>query len=305
MTVRVAIENYVKHRTQTIEPLASNQVGDYQKVAGDWENFRVSDIRNEDVAHYIYLLLKTPLKYELKRMEKGPPKGEISTYAKATVRKFIYAMKIALEWHARNGKVTLNPFAFDFDSKTMPGAWEGHRERRLNDGEEEKLYAAGIERGDITYTPADWRALLGFALESAMRQQELAYAEWKQIVADGYKLNIPAHHSKTNTARTILLSKRAREIIELQRTTCPANNMRIFHQFTSAGAICDSFAKLTVRAGIENLTFRDLRHEATSRLCESGKLSQMAIMEMTGHSSMKTFKGYVHLISHENKLRLD
>lgn len=305
LTVRKAIERYLKHREQSHNKLPANQVTNYERVAMDWDNFLVSKLRNEDLSNYISALMRTPLKSEAKRMAKGTLQGEPKTYSEASVRKFIYAMKVALEWYSKNSKMKLNDFLFDFDKNVVPAAWAGHRERRLAAGEEEKLYEAGVVRGDITYTPEDWRALIGFTLESAMRQQELAKAEWKQIVADGYKLLIPAKHSKTKTGRTILLSKRAREIIETQRKSCPEKNTRIFHQFTSASSICESFAKLTARAGIENLTFHDLRHEATSRLCESGKLSMMAIMEMTGHSSMRTFKGYVHLIAHDNDLRLE
>ena len=71
--------------------------------------------------------------------------------------------------------------------------------------------------------------------------------------------------------------------------------------------------KLTKRAGIEDLTFHDLRHEATSRLCEAStrsrknggnSMSLMEIMEMTGHDTMTTFRGYVKLIAHENSRRL-
>ena len=172
-------------------------------------------------------------------------------------------------------------------------------------GEEEKLYEGGIERNNYTYTSDDWKNLLGFALETAMRQQELARATWDDIWPDGNKLFIPKLNTKTKKARTALLSRRAREIIEFQRVSCPPENQRIFHQFPNAKAICDAFSKLTTRVGIRNLTFHDIRHEATSRLCESGKLTLMEIMEMTGHQTMVTFKGYVRLIAHENGRMLD
>ncbi len=68
--------------------------------------------------------------------------------------------------------------------------------------------------------------------------------------------------------------------------------------------MCNAFKALTERAGIKNLKFHDLRHEATSRLCEAGTMKLMEIMEMTGHDTMTTFKGYVKLIAHENSRRL-
>ena len=219
--------------------------------------------------------------------------------------KFVYALKIALEWNAKNGKAELNAHLFSFEKKTMPSAWAGKRDRRLHDGEEAKLYAAGVQRANYTYNESDWRAVIGFALESAMREQEITLARWSDIPASGLKLHIPALHTKTRTARTILLSKRAREIIELQRASCPKGEKRIFHQFPNAQALCEAFARLRERAEIQDLHFHDLRHEATSRLCESGQLPQMAIMEMTGHRSMATFQGYVHLIAKGNSATLD
>jgi integrase len=305
LTVGQAIQNYINHRQQSHNALPANYRTDYDRVRDDWGDVLVVDLRNEDISNYITLLLKTPTKRDAKRLKNDQLDSEPRTYAKATVRKFIYAMKIALEWQAKNNKVRLNEFLFDFDKKVMPGSWEGQRDRRLLPGEEEKLYEAGITRGDITYTEDDWRALIGFALETAMRQQEIALAKFSHVSPDGYKLRIPASHTKTKKARTILLSRRAREIVELQRKRQPKARGRIFHQFAGAAAISQSFARLTARASIDDLHFHDLRHEATSRLCESGKLSQMAIMEMTAHASLHTFRGYVHLISHENSLRLE
>lgn len=305
LTVKKAIQNYLTYKDKSHEPIPSNYRTDYERVRDDLGDFPISELRNEDISNYISRLLKTPIKSDARRKANGTLDRTERCYADATVRKFIIAMKIALEWNARNGKAELNKFLFDFNSKTMPSAWTGKRERRLAAGEEEKLYAAGIERGGYTYTSQDWRNIVGFALASAMRQQEIGKALWKHVSEDGFKLHIPKKNTKSKTDRTILLSKTAREIIANQRASCPKDSPRIFHQFTSVKAICDAFARLTARAEIQDLHFHDLRHEGTSRLCISGKLPLMAIMEMTGHKTMTTFRGYVHLITHGDELRLD
>jgi integrase len=49
-----------------------------------------------------------------------------------------------------------------------------------------------------------------------------------------------------------------------------------------------------VRAGITNLRFHDLRHEATSRFVEAG-LSDQQVSAITGHKSMQILKRYTHL----------
>jgi len=305
LTVKKAIQNYLTYKDKSHEPIPSNYRTDYVRVSDDFGDFPISSLRNEDISNYISELLRTPIKADARRKAKGTLDRPERFYADATVRKFITAMKIALEWNARNGRLELDKFLFDFDSKTMPSAWSGKRERRLEDGEEETLYAAGVERGGYTYTAEDWRSIIGFALETAMRQQEISKALWKHVSEDGIKLHIPKKNTKSKIDRTILLSKTARGIIAVQRASCPKDSTRIFHQFTSTKAICDAFARLTARAEIQDLHFHDLRHEGTSRLCISGKLPLMAIMEMTGHKTMTTFRGYVHLITHGNELRLD
>jgi len=304
-TVQQAVQNYLTFRQKSHNPLPSNSVTDFEHVAKDFGDFSVSTLRNEDLANYITLLLRTPIKRDAKKFAAGKLDRAPRTYQEASVRKFVFALKTALEWNAKNGKADLNAHLFSFEKKTMPSAWAGKRDRRLHEGEEAKLYASSADRGKYTYDENDWRAVIGFALESAMREQEITLARWSDIPVSGLKLHIPAAHTKTKTARTILLSKRAREIIELQRAGRPKGEKRIFYQLPNAQALCEAFARLRARAEIQGLHFHDLRHEATSRLCESGQLSMMAIMEMTGHKSMATFQGYVHLIAKGNSATLD
>lgn len=333
MTIAEAIDGYLTHRKASHNALKANQISEFERVRDDIGMLVIAHMANRDLAKYISNLLTTvrkrddPLqqrpraivatanpnlssralankRYKARVSAKKPVRAP-KTLAPATVRKYIMAAQTALNWQAKNNGIQFNKFLFDFDAKVMPAGWSGRRDRRLMPGEEDRLYAAGIERGEYTYNTADWQALIGFDLETAMRQQEIAKATWDDIKSDGYKLFIPAVNSKTKKDRTALLSKRAREIIEIQRASSPKGGKRIFHQFPNAGAICDAYALLTQRAGVENLTFHDLRHEATSRLCESGKMSQMEIMEMCGHDSMATFRGYVKLLAHENARRLD
>jgi integrase len=334
MTVEQAIDGYLAHRNTSHLKLKPNQITEYQRVRDDLGNLKIANLVNKDMVNYISHLLAAPRKrddpsavverkknvspsptlplgakglanarYKAKiKAEKQP--REPKPLAEATVRKYILAMKTAIQWQAKNHGVDYHKFLFQFDKRVMPAAWNGRRDRRLMPGEEERLYAAGIDRGGYTYTEHDWRMLLGFALETALRQQELAFAKWEDLQSDCSKLFIPKKNSKTKKDRYILLTPRAREIVELQKLASPKRGKRIFHQFPNAKAMCDSFMKLTARAGIYNLTFHDLRHEGTSRLCESGTMSLMEIMEMTGHDTMTTFKGYVKLIAHENSRRL-
>jgi integrase len=56
-------------------------------------------------------------------------------------------------------------------------------------------------------------------------------------------------------------------------------------------------------AGIEDLHFHDLRHEATSRLFERG-LDAMEVMAITGHSTTEMLKRYTHFRAANLALKL-
>ena len=59
-------------------------------------------------------------------------------------------------------------------------------------------------------------------------------------------------------------------------------------------SISQAFKRVCKAAGIEGLTFHDLRHEATSRLFEKG-LGLMEVASITGHKTMQMLKRYTHL----------
>lgn len=286
------IDDYLNYRETSRTPLPSNQITEYEKVKEDLGDFRITNLTQEDVENWIHLLL-TESRGEYKN---GRDKG---TYAEASVRKFYYCFKKAVEWHSNKNKYHVDEFLFKHPDSIIPAAWNGKRERRLAKGEEERLYAAGIERKD-TYTRLDWERVIGFDLETALREQELVYARWRDLRQDGYKLFVPKAHTKTKRDRYVLLSGKARAIVDALRAECPEGEERIFFFIPDPNALCDAFARLTVRAKCIDLHFHDLRHEATSRLCESGQLNIMQLMEMTDHSSMTTFKGYLHLIKEAN-----
>ncbi|NMF96141.1 site-specific integrase [Aromatoleum toluolicum] len=299
--IRDIIDDYLAYKNASLKPLPSNKVTDYQRVRDDLAEWSISKLTNIDVENYVRLLLGEPIKRDAKKEDAKRPKR---TYKPATVRKFYYALKKAVEWHSKTYKYHVDEHLFSFEKGTIPDGWSGKRERRLKADEERRLYAAGLDR-EHTFTEADWRAIIGFALETAMREQEIVGVQWKCLANDDRKLNIPGELTKTGRPRVVLLSLRAREIVAEQRANCPPGEARIFHQFPTPDSVCVSFARLCKRAKVSNLTFHDLRHEATSRLCESGKLNMMQIMEMTGHSSMTTFQGYLHLLKHETSVVLD
>jgi integrase len=64
------------------------------------------------------------------------------------------------------------------------------------------------------------------------------------------------------------------------------------------------FGKIKSDAGLADLHFHDLRHEAVSRLVEAG-LSDQKVSAISGHKSMQMLKRYTHLRAEDLVSELD
>lgn len=155
------------------------------------------------------------------------------------------------------------------------------RNRRLVGDEETRLLAAcdamNPELGDI----------VRFAIETAMRQGEIMSMTWSM-------LNLPGHHvhldkTKNDVTRDVPLSSTAERIL----AGLPRRLDGQIWTYTQEG-MRTSYNKALVHAGIEGLTFHDLRHEATSRLFEKG-FNPMEVSAITGHKTLQMLKRYTHL----------
>ena len=72
-----------------------------------------------------------------------------------------------------------------------------------------------------------------------------------------------------------------------------AGEERVFRMI--AAKITDTMLDTCRKAGLENLRFHDLRHEATSRFFEHTDLDLMEIRAITGHKTLQMLIRYTHL----------
>ena len=155
------------------------------------------------------------------------------------------------------------------------------RTRRLRDDEEVRLLeAAKTYGGEIQH-------LIPWAIETAMRRGEIAAMRWEHLDRKARVLLIP--ETKNGTPRRAPLSSKALQVLDdLPRQLDGAVwSMR-------PDSISQAFERVCKAAGIEGLTFHDLRHEATSRLFEKG-LNPMEVAAITGHKTLQMLKRYTHL----------
>ncbi|HEY9081471.1 site-specific integrase [Magnetovibrio sp.] len=158
------------------------------------------------------------------------------------------------------------------------------RDRRLVDDEEDRLLKACEESRSHWLKP-----ITIIALETGMRLGEILSLKRTNI---DYKVAV-AHlpDTKNNTARDVPLSTRAIEALQ----AAPASTDKEGRAFPiTTHSFEHHFKKARQSAGIENLRFHDLRHEATSRLFERG-LDIMEVGHITGHKTLDMLRRYTHL----------
>jgi integrase len=154
------------------------------------------------------------------------------------------------------------------------------RDRRLEEGEEEKLLKAAEPPFD---------SIIGFALETAMRREEIARLEWKHVNLKSRYVYLP--ETKNAEARTVPLSAAALDI--LKNFPRPEGQDRVFG--VTSEQITESMKKVRAKAKLEDIRFHDLRHEATSRFFEHTDLDVMEVKASTGHKTLQMLSRYTHL----------
>jgi integrase len=166
------------------------------------------------------------------------------------------------------------------------------RTRRLHDGEQHRLMMAADE-GRSAYM----RPLIILALETGMRRGELLGMRWEHVSLKDRVAHLLI--TKNGDSRDVPLSTRA---IETLSALGPCVAGRVFSVSPNACRLC--WEHLTVRAGIANLRFHDLRHEAVSRLFERG-LGLVEVAAISGHRELRMLQRYTHLKAADLARRLE
>lgn len=165
-----------------------------------------------------------------------------------------------------------------------------HRPDENGETEEARLLAS-CDDG-----PAWLGPMVRLALETGMRQGELLALRWQNIDMDRKAAKLL--DTKNGERRDVPLSSTAITVLE----ALPRNlNGMVFSIKTMA--VVHAFQRACKKAGIEDLRFHDLRHEATSRLFEKG-LNPMEVASITGHKTLAMLKRYTHLRAEDLARRL-
>lgn len=166
--------------------------------------------------------------------------------------------------------------------------------------EEDRLYAV-CDASKSTWLGAAVR----IALETSMRQAELAGLTGDRVHLEGPHPHVDLPRTKNDRPRRVPLSTRA---VAAFRSLLPdgvsAIGKRRVFPIETPRAIGHAFRTAVKEDQFPDLRWHDLRHEAISRLFENTDLRDHEIMAITGHLSPEMLKRYSHLRSHRLASRL-
>ncbi len=181
------------------------------------------------------------------------------------------------------------------------------RNRRITLEEQDRLLA---ESQMYSNPMLHWIVIL--AIETGMRKGELITLTRRQIDLQRRVIYLP--ETKNGSARSVPLTRTAARILQeaTNHAIRPTDTDLVFwgeardsetrqrkpYDFREAWELVRD------RAGIPDVHFHDLRHEAISRLVEAG-LGDQEVAAISGHKSMQMLKRYTHLRTEDLVAKLD
>ena len=173
-------------------------------------------------------------------------------------------------------------------------AGDRRRERRLSRTEEEALLTSARKSRNRYVAP-----IIIAALETSMRRGEILAMTLKHLDMARKEVFIP--ESKNGHSRTVPLTDRAMVAIEKAMQVSDYGS----HVFpVSANAFRLAWERTRKRAGLDDLHFHDLRHEAISRFFEMG-LTIPEVTILSGHKDMRMLLRYAHGARQEVRRKLN
>lgn len=154
--------------------------------------------------------------------------------------------------------------------------------RRLKHSEFEQLQAAAMKTTNQNVWP-----VVVLAIETGMRRSEILSLNWDIICFSNKVASLAL--TKNGCSRRVPLSPQALAVLSnLKKFGAPAPIPINDNAFRLA------WDRLRSRAGITDLRFHDLRHEAISRFFEKG-LSIAKVASISGHKDPRMLFRYTHL----------
>jgi integrase len=270
-TRSVLMENIVDDLIYSFErfgiEVAGPKLGQLNQIKSYFAGVSIHDMTFDDVLDFAALRRKTV----------GP----------STLQTQMYYLKQAVVNSRIKTELSVVDMAIDELKKKKIIMGSVRRDRRLEPGEYDALM---MEAGGHWISVA-----IDIALESAMRQSEIHRLKWSDIDNNRGVIQLMRKdkHAETGQSKQeIPLLKGVRDVLLRSQNMIRTGPNLV--PVKRAASISDTFAKLRKKAGIEDLRFHDLRHEAISRMFERGmRVEQVRVV--SGHRTLEQLSRYVNL----------
>ncbi len=208
----------------------------------------------------------------------------LTEVAPATVDRDLDVLSQVLNYAADVWKIA--PVESPFVGLRRP-KYFNERDRRLKAGEEALLLEAARADENPYVEPA-----IILALETAARRGELlAIRKCDVFVSERYAY---LHDSKNGRPRKVPLTTRALNVCLDLMSKCASDEEPLLK--LTANALKIAFYRRVIPAsGLVDFHFHDLRHEAISRLAESGRFQLIELQAISGHRDTRMLLRYAHL----------
>ena len=201
----------------------------------------------------------------------------------STINRELSAMRVAIQTSIDEWDCWLpeNPVKSSIKLTENPA-----RERRLREGEYEKLMVACKRHTKWSSPSIYWCPAINWAIETGMRLSEQLSLSWQNLDLNKRTAFLPAEITKTKRSRTVALTDKALEVLkEIPRHI----NGKVFPM--SLNYHNRGWRALCKRADIVGLRWHDLRREAISRMFERG-LSITEVQSLSGHLTLQMLSTY-------------
>jgi integrase len=260
----VTLTQVLERYEATVTPLKKGEAS---------ERYRLRVLRSHPIAR-LSLDKLTPAMVTIYRDDR------LRSVSPSSVRRELAILQHCLEVAKNEWGVAIRQNPVSKIKKPAPGK---ARERRVTVEELERLRVALAKcRNGLLSN------IVQFAIHTGMRRGEILSIRWSDINFDASTAHLP--DTKNGEARTVPLGSLA--LSALPATDNHAAGERVFP--LSPNAVRLAWERLKRRAGINDLHFHDLRHEAISRFFELG-LSIREVALISGHQDFKMLFRYTHL----------
>lgn len=281
-----------------------------RKLRPFFEGRRMNSITPQDLSRFEARRRKDPGRTLAKSGERrimavkdnGCGKGRQSRERKAwapvsdvSIRRDFACLSALMTFAVQRGWAALNPVPA-YLKERKHGLKRGQaRDRYLSHAEEARLMAAAAQCQKSDFDRRVFMGALTFAIGTGLRKHEQLMLQWRDVQR-GSRPRIAVRDGKGGKARTVpLLPNVANGVANLPIGR--GGKLVFCHEDGRAiGSFDTAFDEAVKRAGLEDLTWHDLRRTCGCRLLQDHGLSMVQVRDWLGHSSIAvTEKHYAFL----------